>query len=135
MMRGRGDGDRPTCDSGPRPPAQRASRIGRGRERIWQRTACAAGVLLLGVHPGEGLAVNRLEAKLVTGESFRDFAPASLLNCLRVETMGKRARLVAPGHGGELVEVLRDYAVYAQIDPDDAVVALALAEGVEALIG
>src|SRR5256885_1526139 len=41
----------------------------------------------------------------------------------RSSTRGSRA--------GELLEVLRYYAVYARIDPDDAFVALALAERVE----
>ena len=69
----------------------------------------------------------------MTSEAFRDFAPASLLSNMRLEAVGTRAQLTALGHGGELVEVLRDYAVYARIDPDDAIVALALAEAVEAL--
>ena len=70
----------------------------------------------------------------MTSESFGEFAPASLLSNLRLDGSEPRLRLVAPGHGGELAEVLRDYAVYARIDPNDAVVALALAESVEALV-
>lgn len=82
------------------------------------------------MRPDESVAVNPLEVKLLTSESFRDFAPASLLGNLRLEGSGRWQRLVVPSHAGELDEVLRDYAVFARIDPDDAIVAIALAERV-----
>jgi hypothetical protein len=82
------------------------------------------------------LAVNRQEAKLIMSEAFQGFAPPSLLEGLELQGSdpGPPDRLAAPHHGRELVKVLKDFAAAPGADPNEAVVAVALAERAESVL-
>jgi hypothetical protein len=82
------------------------------------------------VRKGEAIAINRLEVALVKSDAFTSFAPTSLLRRIKLTNGSSDPRwLAAPGRGRELLEVLRDFAIQAK--PNEAVVALALAERIE----
>ena len=88
------------------------------------------------MRPGTPLTVHRSEIELITGEPFREFAPESLTANLRLErgTSGTYS-LMAPRHGRELADVLRAYAAAHDTEPNEGIVALALAQAVEEIIG
>jgi len=82
------------------------------------------------VREGEAIAIDRLEVALVKSDAFTSFAPSPLLKGIKLTNGSSEPRwLAAPGRGRELLEVLRDFAT--QANPNEAVVALALAERIE----